>query len=79
MSGNGPFYGRDHPMKPSAVQGTVHVPLPHGEVLLEMARERERGSERDKEKEQKTSVLFQPRCSGSTKGEIIRRIEEMKQ
>lgn len=32
---------RDHPMKPSAVQGIVDVPY-HGEVLLEMARGKRR-------------------------------------
>lgn len=30
---------RDHPMKPSAVQGIVDIPY-HREVLLEMAREK---------------------------------------
>lgn len=32
---------RDHPMKPSAVQGILDVPY-HGEVLLEMARGKRR-------------------------------------
>lgn len=58
---------------------STRTPTTRGSFIGDGQRERERGSERDKEKEQKTSVLFQPRCSGSTKGEIIRRIEEMKQ
>lgn len=54
MSGDGPFYGRDHPMKPSAVQGTVDIPFYTGKFYWRWP---EGGNERDKEEEKNARAL----------------------